>query len=235
MKQSHRLFNVARVVMSDGDWTSGDDRHEDLSCGRVSTTVGICDPGELPEVPDSGDAWKVETFAVYVAQRFARMSQPDLYKPLVSAAVDQSSEYLAARTLWHGPDKILGTWEGELHLNSPDIETIDRQADPVDTLALLVDTAYERHPELAPILHLGTTARLRLREELDALDMDFVTSPAYPTNGMAVTGPIVIRLGSVDTTEQSIVSVNRFVVEGTRLATIAFSPCRSLRVVEVTP
>lgn len=235
MKSTHRLFGVANVIISDGDWTAGSSRYEDLSCGRVSTTVGICEPGDLPDVPDSGDAWKVDPFAVYVAQRLSYMCGPDQYKPLVSAAVDQTSEYLAARVLWHGPDAIVGTWEGELHLNSPDIETVPRQADPVDTLALLVDTAYQRHPELAPVLHLGTTARLRLKDQLTALGLDFVTSPAYPTDGLAVTGPVTIRLGSVETTEQSIHTVNRFVVEGTRLAAVEFSPCRSLRVTEVTP
>lgn len=227
----HGLFEVASVVRGDGNWTAGASSTSE-ACGRLIQAVGICTEEELPEfsleAPEFTGA-RIEPFAIYGAQEFAYRCGPDDYQPVLVGVLDQASEYMVTKVFWEGEGAILGDWPGETTLANPNVHTIPRGEDEANTLADLMDEAYERNPGIKPIVHMGMLTAQKLAPGLDNLEIDYVVGPGYPKNALAVTGPIKVWLGSVEGYTTSVISTNRFYVEATRLAAIDFDLCLAVR------
>lgn len=222
------LLDVATVLIGDGTWTYSEES-DSFSCGRVVDAVGICAPGVIPAVTDSLTGFKIEPFGLYGAQQFGNRCGPDDYMPTMAKVLDDASEYLITKVFWAGASEVLGTWDGNVFLTSTEVATVAPGADDTATLAAVLDAAYSRHPEIKPVVHLGWVTAMKLGAGLKNIDIDYVVGPGYPASAIAVTGPITIRLGSVEATENYTSRNNRFVVEATRLASIDFDVCLAVR------
>lgn len=228
------LLDIATVIRGDGDWTAGA-VSDHWACDRLTAAVGICAPGDLPDLGEENSGGnRIEPFAMYAAQKFGYRCGPKDFEPRLEKAFDASAEYLLSKVLWEGPAGVIGDWDGEVYLTHPDVTVVDLApevaGDDKAALAALLQAAHDAHPDIAePVVHLGWLTAMKLATTLKDMGIDYVVGPGYPNLGLAVTGPIVIRLGSIDVTNQQMVATNRFVVEATRLASIDFDMCLAAR------
>jgi hypothetical protein len=219
------LLDVATVLKSDGNWTAGYSV-DALACGRLIDTVDICTPAEPPEVSEALIGYKIEPFVIYGRQKFGVMCAPDDMEAEIKDALENATEHEVARVFWEGG--ITG-WDGNLYLESSEVHNVTVPTDPKDALATMLKEAYDRHPDIQPLIHLGILSGLQVAGDLEKLEVDYCISPGYPKNGMAVTGPVVVHLGTIQATKSHDTSVNRFYVEANRLAAVEFDPCLAVR------
>jgi hypothetical protein len=224
------LLEAATVLEGDGTWTAGYEV-DALSCGRVLEPYDTCTPG-TPDVEDSGTGFKIDPWAIVGGQKFGVRCEPKNAREALAVAMADSSEYFTAKNFWNGdvPDWV-GVGEG-MYLEDSGIATVAAGADTKASIAAALGTAYAAHPDIIPIVHLGLGAALSITDlySLDALGFKYVVSPGYPTDGIAVTGPIVVRLGSVEILKSHDEKINRSYVSGTRLVAVEFDPCLAVRV-----
>lgn len=227
----HGLLDAATVLYGDGHWTIGYEV-DALACGRNVEGSGICDPLPLSEddVDDAGTGYKVEPFAVVGWQRFGTRCQPADAEFALTQAVVDATEYVIGHNLWFGdiPD-WKGATEG-MFLADSAITTQTVTGDVEADIAAVMKKAFDDHPELDPVLHLGLGSALAINsfDNLGRIGIDeVVINPAYPVDAIAVTGPILLRIGTVET-QTGLVAVprsNRTYISGTRIVAFEFDPC----------
>ena len=231
MSIDHGLFAVAKVLTGDGRWAQGREDTESPAEGVVHAIVGICAPGTLPTPTEASTVRKVSTFSLWVGKKFNHKCAPAEYAPQITKILTDASEYQVTRVFWNGSggSTITGTWDGEVSMASADVQTVATDPDPAVTLSKVLSKAHEINPHLDDsdlIIHLGYTSAQKLGAGLNNLGLSWVVGQGYPETAVAVTGPITIWLGSVETTENeariSGGSNNRFYVEATRLAKFEF-------------
>jgi hypothetical protein len=95
-----------------------------------------------------------------------------------------------------------------------------------------MEQAFARHPDLEAthITHLGLQAGFALSGPIKRLGLNVVISGAYPSLGMAITGPIDIRLGDIDPqkNQNGVYRDNKIWISASRFAAFAFDPCLAL-------
>lgn len=228
------LLDAATVIRGDGTWTHGYEV-DALSCGRIIQGTDLCTPITILDLSVTGTGYKVVPFGIEGHQNFRVVCAPEDADEALTEAMDAASDFVIAKNLWFGyiPDWP-GVTEG-MFLTSGSIATAATGTSTARTIADVLGAAFALHPDLEPILHLGLSAAADLQDNflLSAADMPVVVSPAYPPLGVAVTGPIIVRLGSIETLTRIDESINREYIQGTRLAAFEFDPC--LAVVSAAP
>ena len=219
------LLEVATVLEGDGHWTIGYEI-DALACGRVIEAYDICTPG-TPAVSDSAVGFKVDPFALVGAQKFGTRCEPSDAADALTRALADSTEKLVANNFWNGDVTDWVGNPGDMYLTSPSIFTVSAGSDTLASIAAALIAASDNHPEIDPILHLGVGAALSIPnwETFEALGIEYSISLGYPSDGIAVTGPVLVRLGSIETLERHDERNNRNFVSATRLAAVEFDPC----------
>ena len=224
---------AATVLVGDGNWMGGYEV-DGLSCGRVIQGTDICTPIDIPEPDESGTGFRVEPFGVEGHQKFSVMCSPDENLEAMDESMATASEYVVAKQFWDG---AIEGWKGVdkgLFLEDADIVTVGAAANTGRSIALAIKTAYDNHPEILPVVHLGLGAAADYASDFFVAEksgIKFIVSPGYPIDGIAVTGPIVVRLSSIQTLKSYDETINREYVQGTRIAAVEFDPCLAVRVV----
>lgn len=209
------LFQVAEVIKGDGPWSGVPyDRQYDASakallvqdvCVRANTTL-VAGSTSLPAV-----VYTIRPVGAMVSavrpNRCVLGDFPDFEAGLLED-LDADSSRAAGNVLYNG---LPGWTSAQPYLVSSDVATVSAVANDVPaTVAAVLDAWYGgRVGEEKPTLHLGLTAAMRLSSGNATsptkgsgesyLTMDgtpIVVCPEYPTNTVAATGPVVVRLGS---------------------------------------
>lgn len=235
------LLKAANVVQGDGPWSRGY-AVESTGCALRSATIDVCSPSSAredlsgPSDVEVGDCVDVEAnvFAVEVLLRGRAMRMRDGgYGPLVSGALDMETEKAAGKALWG----LIGD-NPETSLMNPSVGSVVAGADANNTVAAALTEFWSKTVGIAyedTIIHLGVGRLMELFGEIEGsllknLDIKIATSPGYPAEGIAVTGPITVKLGSDQVLESTDSSDNTAHGVANRLVAIEFDPCNAVRV-----
>lgn len=223
------LFNVATVKRGDGKWTHGYEV-DALSCGRLMSTADICNvEPQTPTNEPAGTGFKIVPFAQIGEQEFnVRCAPADAESALVKT-MDQAAEYFVAGNFWRGD---VPNWRGAdegVYLAHAEVQTVAAEATVTASIVAALAQAYENHPELisGALVHLGLSASYSLPVGFDAAhaNVTFVESAGYPLDGIAVTGAVGVRLGTIESHTTIDQTINRQYISGARLAAVEFDPC----------
>lgn len=228
------LLDVATVINGDGDWTKANGKEfDDLACGRTHDTADVCSPPavEVTNAP-AGTGFKAVPFVHYAQQEFGvRCAPADAEAALTQSMLD-AAEYVVGKQFWTGDTADWAGADEGVYLMHADVETVTAAASVPASIAKAVRAALVAHPELNPVVHLGLGASYSLPPGWadDHPALTIVENAGYPLDGIAVTGPVVVRLGTVETISMTSTDVNRSYVSGTRLMAVQFGPCSAVRV-----
>lgn len=220
-----RFSEAFNVIEGDGSWSSGAYPIDTLNAGFMIGNYDICNPDAVPDPPESAMGRDVSPFAVKAYLEGPTRCTPAYAEEFAVAAMESATEYQVTKALWEGP---LGN-TGETFLLNDEVDEVARAADLATTLGNVLARAHEKAPQLRPVIHLGYTSAITLQFGLANLGIPYVMAPGYPTNAVAVTGPVTVRLGSLAYTTQVNPKDNRKQVEVTRLAAIEFDPFLAVR------
>lgn len=158
-------------------------------------------------------------FAVTVRMERSLLCRSESPADIVKDAVEVELEKGAGRVLW------FGSGDGDIWLGNPSATSLDAEA----TLGDLLTEFYRKTVGLKPTVHMGVTIALEHSwsdgKVEGALDADFVVSPGYPANGLAVTGPVKIWADSAESIEAFDTTINEGQTEATILAALSYDPC----------
>lgn len=233
------LLQAADVTSPEGSWARGYPI-DSIGCALRSETTNVCDPvREDLSGPTAAEVGLCSTndaniFAVVVslASRAMRMSGDE--DGVVRDALDFETEKAAGKALWGE----IGSEKDNTSLTGPDVGTVPAGASTNATVSTLLEEFWSRTVGVGyedTIIHLGVSRLLEMFGEIEGgliknLGIQVATSPGYPADGIAVTGPIRIRLGA----DQVLTSVdsadNTARSEANRIAAIEFDPCTAVRV-----
>ena len=226
------LLSVAKVEEGDGNWTAGY-LSESLGCAVSVWLADPCTPvPELISGEDAVDPSAYEAFSFAVVAKMSRTNRCAEGTELeyVQSALREATELAAAKAFWEG----FGS--AEMFLESVDVETVAKGANIQATVAAVLRAFAISVPGVQPILHLGYGSALSLGEALSPdgnlkIGIPVAVSPGYPTDGVAVTGPVLVRLSSIQAIQAYDNTNNRTNIEANRLGTIDFDPCAAVRAV----
>lgn len=233
------LLQAADVTSPEGSWARGYPI-DSIGCALRSETTDVCDPIRVdlsgPAAADVGVCTTNEAniFAVVIslASRAMRMSGNE--DGVVRAALDFETEKAAGKALWGE----IGSEKTTTSLVGPDVATVAAGTSTNATVSAALEAFWAKTVGIAyedTIIHLGVSRLLEMFAEIEGgllknLGIQVATSPGYPSDGIAVTGPIGVRLGS----DQVLTSVdsadNTARSEANRIAAIEFDPCTAVRV-----
>lgn len=223
-----RFFETFNVVTGDGGWSRSPQPIDTLSAGVAIGTYDICNPDSPGDAPEFSIGADVSPFAIKAYIKAPTRCSPDDLEQYIRQAMDDSAEYAVTKALWSGADGI----STEMHLNGDDVTTVARSGDSYAQLSAALTRAYADTPFLKPVIHLGFQSAMTLQLGLQNLGLPFVVAPGYPGNAIAVTGPVTVRLGTIETTKAVTTDDNRLQVEATRLARIEFDPYMAVRIAD---
>lgn len=236
------LLQTASVVRGDGPWSRGY-QIESIGCAIRSQTVEVCSPGATredlsgPTDAEIGDCVDVEAnvfgVEVLLRGRSMRMTDAGNYDSIVRGALDFESEKAAGKALWGS----IGD-NPETSLMNSAVGTVVAAAGANDTVTAALVEFWSKTVGIAyedTILHLGVGRLMELFGEIEGsllknLDIKVATSPGYPAEGIAVTGPVKVLLGSDQVLGSHDSSDNSAYGVANRLAAIEFDPCNAVRV-----
>jgi hypothetical protein len=251
----NRCVSVAYVEDRDGtaqEWSALGTTFNASSCGRLFDIVQSCNapaPDELvPGSEQTGQKYLIEPFALLVRQKNSVACSLEDGKEAARVALECATAYQMASVLWNGTPEILpfadpdptgANWQQTIFIDSADVTGSTATAAPTNDWTLeaalgeLLEEAYAVHPELGccSIIHMGAQAGIALSGPIKRLGLNVVISPAYPSLGLAITGPIDIVLGSIQANENmnSVPQDNKVYIDANRLAAFAFDPCLAMR------
>lgn len=220
-----RFFETFNIVEGDGSWSSGPQPVDTLACGFVIDTYDICEPDAPEPLADTPLGIDATPFAIKAYQEVPTRCAPAEILEWVDSAMHLSTEYTVTKSLWYGANGNTS----KMYMHDPDIEVVDRGANDIKTLGACLEAVYEKAPMIRPTIHLGFEAAMSMQFGLDTLKIPFVVAPGYPPDAIAVSGPITINLGSVQTIASVNPANNRKQLESSRLARIVFDPCMVVR------
>lgn len=245
---ANRLFDAPDFVEVDGPedgmWSVG----FDLQAATAATTLLVQDPctetGTFVAGAADASSPKVYTITAFAATVSARRNircslDTDLAMVsglLASSGTVSSAEYV----LWNG----MSAWDPNVQpsLHNNDVSVISPSASIADTISAAI-VKYSTITVLKDyVVHLGVDAAIDLSalgytETIDqsgqlrlrATGAPIVVSPNYPASGVAVTGPIDIKLGEIAAYQAFDFHTNRTNVVAYQLIAIAFDPSTSIR------
>lgn len=225
LTEEHPAITIVRGDSS--AWTALGEPFDGLACGRSYEVYGdFCEPAPEGDGEEALTGFEAKPFGYLVRQVFGTRCEPEEAEKVLEEATQDQAEYHIGRALWFGIEDA--NWSGDIYLTSSQVarSAVDVNANPRQALAQLLQDAWEANPDLDPLIHLGMQLVMELGvDKLNALDVPYVVSPGYPLNGLAVTGPIEIRLGDLHVLRLVNQGVNRLLIEGTRMANFQFDPC----------
>lgn len=232
------LLEVADVVRGDGTWTAGYEI-DSVGCALRSETATICSPVVRSRI--SGDVegdgstygLKAQIFPVITSINGRTVCSSGNEESIVRDALDAESEKAAGKALWGSIDAA-----AEVSLLATDVATVAAGPTSNATLAAVLTAFWDRATGVRhqdTVIHLGVGRLLEMFGEIEGsvlknLGIQVATSPGYPSDGIAVTGPIRVRLGSDQVLQEHSYGTNRMTTEANRLAAIEFDPCIAVRV-----
>jgi hypothetical protein len=170
----------------------------------------------------------VEPFAITAYGEIPPLCAPPDYEKFITNALDLSAEQKVTNTLWYGsPDVVT-----DMYMEHTDVQVLTRTGDPYTMVGTLLQTAFAKTPFLQPVLHLGWQSAMSLQLGLASLGLPFVVPRGYPSNAIAVTGPVVVRLSSIETITTFDYLLNRQYFESSRIAAIEFDPGIAVRIAD---
>lgn len=221
-----RFLETFRVIEGDGAWSNGPQPLDTLSKGVGLDTYDICNPSTPDDPPEFDMGDDVAPFAIKAYTEVPTRCSPADIEDYVREAMSEAAEYTITKTLWEGPNGNTT----EFYLNGNHTTTVARGANVYAALGKAVHTAYAETPFIKPVIHLGFETSMSLQLGLQNLGIPYVVAPGYPQDAIAVTGPITVRLGTIDITKSVNPKNNRVQIEATRLARIEFDPYMAVRV-----
>ena len=212
------------------DWTALGTSIDALACGRRYDMVDICLPDDLSGgLGEALTGYEGRPFAIVSQQIVSPRCTPAQAAEALYQAMEDAAEYQIGSALWSGVDDA--DWTGDVFLTSSEVASTSTTGTSVKShIAQVLKAAFDAHPELDPILHLGLgTAVESGTDSLQAMGYPYVVNPAYPINGIAVTDQITIRLGDIQRLNNVDIAINRRYIEATRLGLVEFDPCLAHR------
>ncbi len=228
------LLEIATLSDGGGDWTKANGYgFDDLSCGRTHGACDICatPPIQVTNVP-AATGWKAVPFVHHAEQEFSTRCEPADAESALTQSMLDATEYIVTRQLWFGDaDDWTGSVE-DVYLTSPSVSTAVAGANTPASIAAALAAAYAQTPDLKPVVHLGLAASWSLPPGFAAEHptVQFVEGIGYPATGIAVTGPVTVHLGTVETISMTSTDINRRYISGTRLLAVEFGPCSAVRI-----
>ncbi|AKJ72555.1 hypothetical protein PP301_gp017 [Gordonia phage GMA2] len=222
-----RFFETFNVIEQDGPWSRGPQPVDTLSAGVSIQVRDICDPEPVDGPPDFDIGDDTSPFAITAYSKVPTRCAPSEIQSYVESAMRESTEYVVTKALWSGTTDNPDT---KFYLGGDDVTVVSRSSnDMYDLLGKVLHKAYEDTPFIKPVIHLGFQSAMALQLGLQNLGLPFVVAAGYPQDAIAVTGPVTVRLGTIETTSAVETSDNRMQIESTRLARIEFDPYMAVR------
>lgn len=246
-----RLFDVADVQRGDGRWSGVpyDVPYDDQAPLIVQD---VCTRANVARVAGSLSS----TAVVYTIRPVGAMISasrpnrcvlgefPDFEKGMIDD-LDEEAERAAAYVLYQG---IPGWTSAQPYLTSSDVATVTSGTLTVQQLvAAVLDAFYTAETGVRPVLHLGESAGVVLSagnamsptaaspEFYLAMDgTPIVVNPVYPTNLIAATGPVTIKVGTAGFAEpqwvyDSITNNNRSIFTAQQVLAVEFNATIAVR------
>lgn len=210
-------------------WTALGEEFDAMACGRRHEILGeICEPEDVDPQDVSLTGYESKPFVLLTQQTFGVRCTPAEALELARESNTDSLDHQIGKVFWNG----LAGWDGTLWLTSSEVARSTVDVSTVESVRLgvatLIQDAMDANPDLDPLLHLGMNTVLQLGEDrLDALGFPYVVNSGYPINGIAVTGPVTIRIGDVQSLRGYNYAANRTSVEALRFAAFQFDPCQA--------
>ena len=219
-----RFFETFNVVEQDGNWTSG--YVFDTFSGTLNHgVVDICAPTKVDAPADGVLGREAHIFAFMAHGKVPTRCAPPEFEAAAMQIVKDSTEYHVTNVLWNG----IGTQGYDYSLKSEEVEVVTAQASPYATLGAVLSKAYEKSPELKPVIHLGWESAMALQLGLNTIGLPYVIGPGYPPGAVAVTGAVRVQLTPGRFTTSVDPDDNRKYVEGERLCSIELDPLQAVR------
>lgn len=236
------LLETANVVVGDGAWSRGY-QVESVGCAIRSETVDVCAPAATredlsgPTAAEIGDCVDVEAnvFGVQILLKGRAMRSNDSgYDSIVRGALDMETEKAAGKALWGN----VGA-NPETSVMNPATGTVAEAVGGTnDTLVAALTEFWRSTVGISyedTIIHLGVGRLLELFGEIENgllknLGVRVATSAGYPPEGIAITGPITVRIGSDQILGDTDTADNTAYGVANRLVAIEFDPCNAVRV-----
>ena len=223
-----KFLETFNVIEGDGSWSNGPQPIDTLSHGVVLNTYDICDPETPDTLPNFAIGEDVSPFAIKSYIKVPTRCAPGDVEQYIQRAMDESTEYVVTKALWIG---ARGNTTN-IFMQSNEVTEVPRTGDMYSLLGSVLHTAYQDTPFIKPVIHLGFQSAMALQLGLQNLGLPFVVAPGYPKDAVAVTGPVTVRLGTIETTKAVDHSDNQMQIEATRLARIEFDPYMAVRVAD---
>lgn len=237
------LLDIATVETGDGQWTAGYEV-ESWGCGVGEYITDLCTPdpihvaGAEYRESDGGTPGSVKivpfSFVAGIARNTRYFSDTDVPRLAEFIAASETPvAYVFSRGFAGYEGETLATAASN---DKPSVTTVAAGASTQETIISLLEAWSNRSTfgYDSAVLHLGVSAAFSLSSQpfvseawsvLNEMEIDVAISPGYPTDFVALTGPIVIRLSSIQVLKATDALHNKIFFEATRLAAIEYDPC----------
>lgn len=226
------LLDTATVIRGNGPWSNGYDL-EESGCGLAVRVGDICAPTFQAVVGDP--AWvpnvlQIKAFGLDATlSRSVRCALPqDMQRTQTTLKLGE--EQAVAFVFEHG---IVPGWASP-HLMHEDVENVSIPGGSTFLAAVgTVLTAFYRKSPHKPLVHVGVNSMLSLLDDagkslLDTLGAEVVFSPGYSPDLLAVTGPVTVHIGTVESVQVYDTTNNRTDILSTEVAAIEFDVCHAV-------
>lgn len=233
------LLQAANVVRPEGSWAKGYGI-ESIGCALRSETSNVCEPARTdlsgPSAVEVGLCEDIDAniFAVIIDLRSRAMRSSGIEEGVVRGALDFETEKAAGKALWGE----IGSHKAETSLIGPSVGTVAAGTTTNATVSAALQEFWTKTTGIAyedTIVHLGIGRLLEMFGEIEGsllknLGIHVATSPGYPSTGIAVTGPITVRLSPDQVLADTDSADNTRYSEANRIAALEFDPCTAVRV-----
>lgn len=194
-----------------------------------SQIVDICAPGyPLTQGPDVSFGDLMKPFAIVGHATAPTRCTDEEFYAITTATMAAATEHRVSSVLWFGPGEAIEDYEH--YLTHPDIHTVARGTNYVETVAAVLGAAYTKTPAINPVLHLGFEAALALGVSLQNLTIPFAVGVGYPVDAVAVTDRSVsVSLTPIEQVTAIDAEINRRNVELTRFGAVEFDTTKAVR------
>lgn len=240
------LLDAATVIEGDGNWMGGG-LIDNPGCSLQSFTSPVCEPDRRPLTNETVDGATPEVvcqlesfpFAVITQVRFrGRDLDIESKRRWVKDAMDAEAEKAAASVFWEGDAAMDGAKEyaslASTSVHSATAGT-DGKASIVAALEEFRQWATGAHHK-DTLLHLGYAVLLEADTAIDdngrlkGTSIRVVSSPGYPSDGIALTGPVTIRRSSIQDLGEINTANNDRETAATQFVSVEFDPCYAVLV-----
>ena len=221
-----RLLDVAQVERGNGRWTAGLEV-EYLQCALTSGLAALCLPGPANHLSGEGGTGpsgdEVNIFGVVTRLRQPNACRTADPEAAVRDAVDTEIEKALGFAIWYG-----GTSEASVWFGNSSVTLITGAT----SVGAMLRRWYSKTVGIEPIIHLGLEAAEDLATSFSESgrllafpDVPVVINPSYPAAGVAITGPIDVRISGVETIQTHSLVDNREQTEANVIVGVSFDPC----------